>query len=136
MQGYIEGEQTEPLGASAYVVVHQAACLYGPDYGSAVSVTPPYGTIVPVVRTQGAWVLIGFSGKQAWALRQYLSSNPISARDVKVPTSPVPRADAVPLVRYTFNPAETPDPLAASAIEYGPRGGRYVRTASGFRRYF
>ena len=110
------GESTEELGSSAYVVVNQADCLYRPDHNSAVSVTPPYGAIVSIVRAQGGWVLISFCGKQAWAPRQYLSASLTSARTIgSAGVTPVLGVGSAPLVRYTFNSAATPvlPPLSA-----------------------
>lgn len=119
----------ETLGTTAYIVSEHANCLYEPDSHSAVRIIPPYGTVVSVVRDMGSWVLIRFCGKEAWSPREYLSASLAphrSAADVGV----------APQANYTFR---SPLELCArwpSNVEYGPRGGRFVRTASGFRRYF
>lgn len=119
----------ETLGTSAYIVAEHANCLYEPDSHSAVRIIPPYGTEVSVVRDTGSWVLIRFCGKEAWSPREYLSASlrsPRSAADVGV----------MPQPNYTFRSPQPSGVQWPSNVEYGPRGGRFVRTASGFRRYF
>lgn len=69
------------LTGKVYVVVSNANCLYEPDVDSAVRVIPPDGTEVDVVRTDGEWILIRFCGKEAWALRTYLSRELIPVRE-------------------------------------------------------
>jgi hypothetical protein len=123
------GSCNEPLGTSAYIVADKANCLYEPDPLSAVRVIPPYGTDVPVVRERGSWVLIRYCGVEAWAPRANLS------RTLE-PRRPALEVGVVPQPNSTFRSPQTPDEQWASHVEYGPRGGRYVRTASGFRRYF
>ncbi len=117
----------EELNGTAYVVVSNANCLYEPDVHSAVRVIPPYGTRVDIVRTDGEWVLIEFCGKEAWALRSYLS-NELTGR----------REDEHIGLRPNFgNRIFRSQPnYHTPQVEYGPRGGRFVRTTSGFRRYF
>lgn len=119
----------ETFATSAYIVGDEANCLYKPDSRSAVRVTPPYGTEVSVVRDQGSWVLIRFCGKEAWSPRENLSAN-------LVPRRPAVDVGVVPLPNWNFSPPETHDAQFTSNVEYGPRGGRFVRTALGFRRYF
>lgn len=119
----------EALGTSAYVVVDKANCLYRPDLHSAVRVSPSYGAEVSVVRDQGFWVLISFCGKEAWSPRLNLSAN-------LAPQRPALDVGVVPLPNYTFRPPVSGGPQWPSNVEYGPRGGRFVRTSSGFRRYF
>lgn len=110
-----------PLGSTAYVVVDEAHCLYDPAPASAIRHTPPYGTEVQVVLESGDWVLIRAFGKKAWCPRANLS------------TSPAPRRVGVDV---GVQPSVEGGYWGASLhIEYGPRGGRFVRTASGFKRY-
>jgi hypothetical protein len=123
------GHGKEALGTSAYIVVDQANCLYKPELHSAVRVTPSYGTEVSVIREQGPWVLIRFCGKEAWSLRENLSAS-------LAPTRSAVEVGVVPLPNYSFRARQTHPVQWPSNVEYGPRGGRFVRTASGFRRYF
>lgn len=121
-----------PLGATAFIIADGADCHFQPSFESAVRVIPPYGTEVSIVRDEGNWLLIKFCGKEAWSPRGNLSATLGPMR---------PAADGEPKrhlpVRFTFNPPE----ISAARkwtpqVEYGPRGGRFVRTAKGFRRYF
>lgn len=109
-----------PLGSTAYVVVDDAHCLYQPDLGAAIRCTPPYGTKVGVLQERGEWVQVFAFGKKAWSHRANLSPNPAPQRQA-VEVGVQPEAG-----RYCGS---------SLRIEYGPRGGRFVRTASGFRRY-
>lgn len=118
----------EPLGASAYIVVDNANCLYEPDISSAVRIVPPYGTKVSIVRDQGSWVLIKFCGKNAWSPRNHLSAS-------LAPSKPASDVGVVPLSNYTFRPPPIHNASTVPEVEYGPRGGRFIRTLSGFRRY-
>jgi len=113
----------------AYVVVDDANCLYEPRRGAAIRMAPPYGSMVSVVSDEGAWVLINCWGKEAWSPRENLSPNLVPARStVEVGIAPSPN--------YSFRSGESLQASWSPEIEYGPRGGRFVRTASGFRRYF
>lgn len=118
----------DELKGTAYIVVSNANCLYEPDVRSAVRVIPPYGAEVVVIRSDGAWVLIQFCGKQAWALRTYLSTE-------LTPQSSADEIGTTPFSSYKHRISRQQPDLQNSAIEYGPRGGRFVRTSSGFRRY-
>lgn len=113
----------------AYVVVDEANCLYEPSPSAAIRMAPPYGSMVSVVRDEGVWVLINYWGKEAWSPRENLSSSLEPARgtiDVGIAPSP----------NYSFRSGGNYQTSPAVEIEYGPRGGRFLRTASGFRRYF
>ena len=135
---HLEGEPTlnedgsnSALGPTAFVTVDNARCLFEPKTDSAVSVIPPFGTRVEIIRDEGFWILIGIFGKQAWSPRSHLSNAPtskMSALDVGI----VPYFD-----RNYRQPGPAPTERQAPHLEvfYGPRGGCYVRTASGFRRY-
>ena len=116
------------LGSFAYVVVDGANCLYQPNSDAAVRVIPPYGTLVPIVRDEGEWVLIRFCDKDAWSLRQHLSADLVPRRDAE-------DVGVVPAANYDFRPSNVIDYSPDLFVEVGPRGGRFVRTASGFRRY-
>ena len=135
---HFEGEPTEKedgssseLGPTAFVVVDNARCLFEPQIDSAVSIIPPFGSEVEIVREEGFWVLIGIFGKQAWSPRSHLSNTPsakMSALDVGV----VPYLDRNYRHPVSASPAR---PAPQQEVFVGPRGGCYVRTASGFRRY-
>lgn len=109
-----------PLASTAYVVVDQANCLYEPTSNSAIRIIPPYGSEVEVVQDDGRWVLIRFCGKEAWSPREHLSPVLIN------------RKEAIAVGRIVTEYAR----LRQSMVEYGPRGGRFMRSPSGFRRYF
>lgn len=111
------------LGLTAFVIVDNAECLFKPEPNSAVRIIPPYGTEVGVLRDTGSWVLISFCGKEAWSPREHLSPTLRPARPaVNVGVAPEPNS--------TFSPR------GSHNVEYGPRGGRFIRTASGLKRYF
>ena len=117
----------DELNGTAYVVVSNANCLYEPDVRSAVRVIPPYGTQVDVKRTDGEWALIEFCGKVAWALRSYLSNELTGRREGE---------HIGPHIYFGNRISRSQPSYHAPQVEYGPRGGRFVRTSSGFRRYF
>lgn len=123
------------LGETAYVVVEKANCLYNPEPEAAVRVIPPYGTKVSVIRDAGSWVLISFSGKEAWSPRDNLAPSPERRRPaVNVGVVPPQNCNFKPPLPQ-YQPTHQASPSARMVVEYGPRGGRFVRTASGFRRY-
>ena len=113
----------QALGGFAYVIVDEANCLYDPTRNAAIRMAPPYGSLVSVIRDEGSWVLISFWGKEAWSPRENLSAN-------LEPVRPAEGVGVAPSPNYSFRPSWEPQ------VEYGPRGGRFVRTALGFRRYF
>jgi hypothetical protein len=115
------------LGHFAYIIVERANCLYRPEFNAAVRIVPPYGTKVDVIREQQEWVLIRFFGKEAWSHRSNLS-NKIEEAKAALNVGIVPRfCDSHGRALYNHH---------SKSIEYGPRGGKFVRTASGFKRYF
>lgn len=120
----IEPKPSELLksGAIAYVAAENANCLYEPKPSSAIRCTPPVGTEVTVIRDDGEWVYVLAFGKKAWSPKGNLSS-------VHVP-APVPQT-----VEVGVQPRFIEGPVHFGGVEYGPRGGRFVRTRSGFRRY-
>lgn len=123
-----EADAQDGFGPTAYVVGREARCLFEPHDCSAVRVIPPYGSTVEIVRDEEAWVLIRFCGKEAWSPRENLSDRLIperASRDV----------GSVPTGNYDFRSTSRPESYS-SPVEYGPRGGRFVRTSTGFRRYF
>lgn len=128
LSGWQGEDGNESLGATAYVACDKANCLYEPNPQSAVRVTPPYGTEMRVVRDAGSWVLIRFYDKEAWSPRANLSAT-------LVPKRPAVDVGVVPLPNYAFRPTSRIE-VVLDPVEYGPRGGRFVRTATGFRRYF
>jgi hypothetical protein len=119
----------EVLGPNAFIAVSKANCLYHPDIHSAVRIIPPYGTTVMVVRDEGAWVLIRFCGKEAWSPRENLSAK-------FEPRRPALEVGIVPPSNYGFKSQNRSVVPFEPQVEYGPRGGRFVRTTSGFKRYF
>ena len=108
------------FGTTAYIAAENVNCLYEPKPGSAIRCTPPIGTEVTVIRDDGAWVCVSVFGKKAWSARGNLSS----AR------GPVQKT-----VEVGVQPRFIEGPVHSGGVEYGPRGGRFVRTRSGFRRY-
>lgn len=116
------------LKQTAFVVVASANCLYQPDPRAAVRIRPPYGTKVDVIQVVEDWVLIEFCSKQAWSPRQNLAASLELEREaVKVGIEPAPN--------FNFHPPSVLERTDHMNIEYGPRGGRFVRTSGGFRRY-
>jgi hypothetical protein len=122
-------ELSGQLGKSAVVVVDEACCLYEPRPDGAICIRPPYSTVVDVLSENGEWVQIRWLGKMAWALRSYLASKTEPRRKAE-PVGVVP-----PFIKGLFHPNPPELPARFPSVEIGPRGGRYVRTASGFRRY-
>ena len=118
----------ESLGPTAYIVADKAKCLYEPEPTSAVRIIPPYGTEVGVVCDEGAWVLIRFYDKEAWSPRENLSAD-------LAPMRPAIDVGILPPPNYAFRSPQSVE-VGLNPVEYGPRGGRFVRTTSGFRRYF
>lgn len=139
-----EREGVDPLGTTAFIVVDEARCLYDARRDSAVRVIPPYGSEVAVVRDEGEWVKIRFCGKEAWSLRDHLSPVMTGQKEaVRVGVVPgewsgaTPRRHALTLAN-AHEGLQTPLSLSSPPslhVEVGPRGGRFVRTRSGFRRY-
>lgn len=118
-----------PLAGRVYIVADQAHCLHKPEANAAVRVIPPYGSEVEVVQDAGSWVRIRFYGKDAWSPRENLSPTLATRREAV-------EVGVVPPPNYGFKAPNIHDELSRLDVEYGPRGGRFVRTASGFRRYF
>lgn len=123
----------EPLGSVAFIAADNANCLYEPRLDAAVRMAPPYGSEVHVVRDEGPWVLIKMWGKEAWSPRGNLSTILEPRRPaVEVGLTLVRTLDYRFRTPTTFSWPVSP-PLVK--VEVGPRGGRFVRTAKGFRRY-
>lgn len=108
------------LGEIAHVAAENANCLYEPKPGSAIRCTPPIGTEVAVIRDEGAWVCILVFDKKAWTPRGNLSST---------------RGPVQETVIVGVHPSFIAGPVLSNRVEYGPRGGRFVRSCSGFKRY-
>lgn len=110
----------ELLSDTAFIVVESGHCLYEPSARSAIRCTVPYGTELRILRQEGEWVQVTAFGSKAWSPREHLAKQlepPRMGIDVGVrPTS------------FLTQPS-------AMRIERGPRGGRFVRTSSGFKRY-
>ncbi|RQW46070.1 hypothetical protein [Novosphingobium sp. LASN5T] len=114
------------LGAYGYIVVDDARCYYKPEVDAAVRVIPPYGTLVGILRQQDGWVLVSFCGKEAWSPIEQLAAEE-------------PKAKVLFDIRPYLFPGRSNSIASApngSDVEIGPRGGRFTRTKSGFRRYF
>lgn len=108
------------LEGKAYVVAEKAYCLYEPHRESAIRCTPPFGTEIAVIREEGDWVLVEVFGKKAWSHKHNISQCRGPLRETEL-VGKEPR----------FNRDYSPSKM----IEYGPRGGRFVRSPSGFKRY-
>ncbi len=110
----------ELMGGTAFMIIENGHCLYDPSATSAIRSTVPYGTELRIIRREGEWVQVIAFGKKAWSPREHLAEQleaPRTGIDVGVrPTS------------FLAQPG-------AMRIEHGPRGGRFVRTSSGFKRY-
>lgn len=115
-----EPRKLPKLGKVAYVAAENANCLYEPKPGSAIRCTPPVGTEVTVIRDDGAWVCVLVFGKKAWSPKGNLSPAPVSGQET---------------VEAGVQPRFIEGSIHFGGVEYGPRGGRFVRTRSGFRRY-
>ncbi len=114
------------LGHVAFIIGEGANCLYRPEFNAAVRIVPPYGTKVDVIREQEDWVLIRFCGKEAWSLRCNLSDKIEEPKaSINVGISP----------RFCDSQNLKLSNLHSKSIEYGPRGGKFVRTGLGFKRY-
>lgn len=115
----------ESLGSTAFIVVEEADCFYEPTHTSAVRMTPPLNSLVEVVRQHEDWILIRYFGKEAWCER------------LKLGTAEVQRPfDISPYIFPATNKPDFTNATPYSTVEYGPRGGRYTRTRTGYRRYF
>lgn len=111
-----EQSPVERLNGFAFIIVDNANCHYERDASSAVRIIPPYGNEVAVLREEQDRVLVEWCGKQAWSDRSQLASQP-----------PPLRAQAPPPPIYYGS---------SDRVEIGPRGGRFTRTSTGYRRYF
>jgi hypothetical protein len=116
----------EKLNKIAFIVVDEASCFYEPDYASAVAIIPPYGSEVEIVKEDGEWVLLKWVGKRAWSVRCHLSNERSEKRYNIIPDS----------VNHRVRSDHANYRQYVSGVEYGPRGGKFTRTKSGFRRYF
>jgi hypothetical protein len=111
------------LSSVAFVLLDDAHGHYDMVDESAIRVIPPYGTPVEVLSTNGEWVQIKVFSKVAWMKKHYLGNTP-----------PTKRFNISP---YIVREATQVRSSVSSSIEieFGPRGGRFVRTKLGFRRY-
>jgi len=121
-----EGNWESLVGGSAYISCDGAECRYEPEGESPVRLAPPYGEKVPILNLSGEWALIEFVGKKAWVLTEFLST-----------TEPQKRQ------RFLINRVPPPAPWYESiqdrtedVVKFGPRGGRYIETKDGRKRYF
>lgn len=113
------------LNRTAFIVVDDARCFYKPDLSSAVSFSPPYGDKVEIVKDDGDWVLLKAFGKLGWSVRAHVENSRVAKRDNVLP--PPPKFGSVSSLRNANS--------HSSYVEYGPRGGRFTRTKTGYRRY-
>lgn len=113
------------VNETAFIVRDDAHARYNRSDESPVRITPPYGSVVEVLNRDGDWARIRAFSKDAWIRADCLSEHAPPERKRFVPQFGVSYAD-IPGSSTTY----------PSEIEYGPRGGRFTRTRSGFRRYF
>ena len=92
---------------------------------SAVRIIPPYGTLVRIIETLETWAKVEAFSKIAWMKQSNLCNE-----------RPPERFDITPFVVPAWHPQDFKTAKDYDAVEFGPRGGRFVRTKSGFRRYF
>lgn len=111
------------LGPTAFIVVSKANCLYEPHVNGAIRITPRYGAQVNVLESRGDWAQIEFWDVKAWTLRTYLAQTLIEQQ----------QAEDIGFEASGFYSGGAGS--ASGEVEYGPRGGRFVRTSQGFRRY-
>lgn len=124
-----------PLGESAFIAADDVRCLYKPDEEAAVRMRPPFGTEVQILQNDGRWVLIRWLAKDAWCLRANLSPRAdLKKQPTEVGIVPHSNPNFRAPKTYVWKP-ELQLSEQSLKIEIGPRGGRYVRTAKGFRRY-
>lgn len=118
---------TEPdlsaLSSVAFVLLDDAHGHYGMVDDSAISVIPPYGTPVEVLSNNGDWVQIKVFSKVAWMKKHYLGNTP-----------PTKRFNISPHIVQEATQVRS-SVSSSIEIEFGPRGGRFVRTKLGFRLY-
>jgi hypothetical protein len=108
-----------------YVIQDNLTGHYEQDDCSPVRIIPPYGTEVRILEKGTDWTRIEAFRKSAWVRTDGLALNPPPERP-KSQVSIVNEQSQIPNIAYT----------QISHIEYGPRGGRYTRTKTGYRRYF
>lgn len=92
---------------------------------SPSSVMPPYGTEVQVIAAVDEWLKIKVFNKIAWMKKHHLCSE-----------RPPKRFDFSPYIFRAENTARQISVCPSDQIEFGPRGGRFIRNKSGYRRYF
>jgi hypothetical protein len=97
---------------------------YEMDEQSPVRIIPPYGTAVEVLATTDEWVKIKAFNKAAWMKKHHICNQP-----------PPSRFDFSPYV-FAAEVIAPHDTVPKQNVEFGPKGGRFVRTKSGYRRYF
>lgn len=112
------------LGPKAFIVASKANCLYEPYVDGVIRITPRYGAQVNVLESHGDWVQIEFWGVKAWTLRTYLAQTMIARQEAE--------DIGFEVLGYRSKGAGG----ESGVVEYGPRGGKFIRTPQGFRRYF
>lgn len=112
-------------GKQVYVISDNAHGYYERASDGPVRITPPYGSTVEVTSDEGDWVRIKAFGKAAWMRRQTLSE-----------VQPPERSKFVPTIGYSCAAIPGFSDWRSLRVEHGPRGGRYTRTKTGYRRYF
>lgn len=108
-----------------YVISDGAHGYYEMESDGPVRITPPYGSPVEVIEDAGEWIRIKAFGKVAWMQRETLSEQ-----------RPPERSTFVPILGYSYATIPGSRVSPPTNVEYGPKGGRFTRTKTGYRRYF
>lgn len=65
----------------AFVVVDDNSCFFAPDFSSAVSIIPPYGSVVEIIEENHDWVRLRWCGKIAWSVRSHINNQLTEKRE-------------------------------------------------------
>lgn len=126
-RGFIEKEYG--LSDDAFLVLFVASDSahghYEPDFKSAISMTPPFGSTLHIKKQTSDWVFAEFFAKSAWFNCAHLNAIDPAER-ISVPE---------PFPGYGCISGGCNQPVFTGLVEVGPRGGRFTRNGSGYRRY-
>jgi hypothetical protein len=117
----------------AFVICDNVHGYFAKDVASPVNITPPYGSNIKILEIHGEWAWVLVFGIKAWVQVENIGAEPPPSRvsdDLAIAKVESLRNSLLERVRSTRKVGD------ADKIEYGPRGGRFVRTKLGFRRYF